>query len=293
MGKISESGVKLLLNEPMSRHTTLGIGGPARQYAEIFSAAQFAEILKRSIDGHTPLFVLGAGSNLLVKDNGFNGIVVRLKGDFESIQFERTEVIAGAGVFLPTLVKTCADQGLGGMEPLVGVPGTVGGALVMNAGTRELEIGQLVQSADCLETDGTVRTIPRRDIEFTYRSSSLTEKWICSARLKLHPGERAEIQRNIQQFLAYRLKTQPVASQNVGSVFRNPPGNFAGQLIEKAGLKGLRIGNAQVSEKHANFIINLGGAAAHDFLTLVTQIQQTVKEKFNIMLEPEFKVLGE
>lgn len=279
-------------NEPMSRHTTLGIGGPAKWYAEAKSMAELKKILYFSKEKNLPLFFLGAGSNLLVSDAGIQAVVVRLRGVFEEFQFSGNEVRTGAGAMLPTLVKSCAEKGLTGAEPLIGVPGTVGGALVMNAGTRELEIGKITKSVEILDEEKNLKLIPADQIRFYYRSSSLAGSILCFATLQLKPGNKDAIIQTIEKFLVTRRETQPIGTKNVGSIFKNPEGIFAAQLIEKAGFKGKRVGNAQVSPKHANFIVNLGGAKAEEVKNLIREIQEAVKEKFKVQLEPEIKFVG-
>ncbi len=292
MEQLLESGARITANEPMSKHTTLGIGGPAEWYAEAASVPHLKSLLAFAKSKNCPLFMLGAGSNLLVSDAGIAGLVVRLRGEFETFAFSGSSVRAGAGVFLPTLVKACAEKGLGGAEPLVGVPGTVGGGLVMNCGTRELWLGSITQSVEVLGADGALETIPAEKIDFKYRSSSLGGKILCFAALKLAPGKKEVIQKNIQDYLSMRLETQPIGTLNVGSIFKNPEGNFSARLIEQAGLKGFKIGAAQVSAKHANFFVNTGGATAKDYRALVEHARQTVKEKFGVSLEPEIKMVG-
>ncbi len=285
-------GAAVKEREPMAQHTTLAVGGPADWYVEVFNLEQLAALVKKARGRALPLFFMGAGSNLLVDDFGIRGVVAHLGGEFEKFTVEGDRVRAGAGVFLPTLVKQCADQFLGGIEPLVGVPGTVGGALAMNAGTRDLEMGTIVESVEILERDGTLKNMLKDEIKFSYRSSTLQGTTICFATLKLKRGNKDDIIPAIQKFLSYRLKTQPIGTLNVGSVFKNPPGHFAAELIEKAGLKGLTIGRAQVSGKHANFIVNCGGATAQDIKDLIMTVQHAVKEKFSISLDPEVKIVG-
>ncbi|OGR87272.1 MAG: UDP-N-acetylenolpyruvoylglucosamine reductase, partial [Elusimicrobia bacterium RIFCSPLOWO2_01_FULL_60_11] len=229
---------------------------------------------------------------LLVGDKGIPGLTLRLKGEFQSVEFNGDSVRAGAGVFLPTLVKLCADQGLGGVEPLVGIPGTVGGALAMNAGTRDLEIGSVIKTVEVLNAEGNLELLDSARLSFQYRLSSLSGKVVCFATLQLRRGMKDDIIRSIQSFLEWRLEKQPVGMLNVGSIFKNPEGDFAARLIESAGLKGLRVGAAQVSPKHANFIVNLGGAKAQDVKDLILEVQKKVKEKHGVDLEPEVKMVG-
>ncbi len=292
MKELIKFGIKVMEQELMAKHTTLAIGGPVDWYVEVFNLEQLRALIQVVERESLPLFFLGAGSNLLVDDSGIHGVVAHLQGEFEQISFNGNSVRAGAGVFLPTLVKLCAEKGLGGIEPLVGVPGTVGGALVMNAGTRDLEIGTIIQSVELIEKDGSLKILSQDQIKFQYRSSSLNGSILCFATLKLMAGNKDVIIQTVQKFLSYRLKTQPIGTLNVGSVFKNPPRHFAAELIEKAGLKGFKIGNAQVSPKHANFITNCGGASAQNIKDLIHKIQEIVKEKFSIELEPEVKIVG-
>lgn len=292
MKELIKLGIEVVEQEPMSKHTTLAIGGPVDWYVELFNLDQLRALVQVAQRESHPLFFLGAGSNLLVDDSGIRGVVAHLRGEFEQLSFNGNLVRVGAGMFLPTLVRQCAEKGLGGMEPLVGVPGTVGGALVMNAGTRDLEMGSVVESVEILESAGTVKILSKEQIKFQYRSSSLNGSILCFATLKLMAGNKDDIMRNVQNFLSYRLKAQPIGTLNVGSVFKNPPQHFAAELIEKAGLKGFKIGNAQVSPKHANFITNCGGATAQNIKDLIYKIQVVVKEKFSVELELEVKIVG-
>lgn len=292
MKELLEEGIPIVADEPMSKHTTLGIGGPAEWYAEVDSLSHLDKVLRAARQKNLPVFFLGAGSNLLVSDRGIAGLVIRLHGEFESVRFNGQEVRAGAGTLLPSLIKQAAERGLGGAEPLVGVPGTVGGALVMNAGTRELEIGQIVKSVEVIRSNGELHLIAADQISFQYRSSSLRNEIICFATLQLKPADKDDIIRTIQEFLSRRLQSQPIGTLNVGSIFKNPAGRYAAQLIEQAGLKGTKRGNAQISPKHANFIVNCGGASSEDVKGLIFEIQDAVYKKFGVRLEPEIKIVG-
>lgn len=292
MDRILKAGIKIVPDEPMSKHTTFRIGGPAEWYAEAVSVSQLILLMQYAQEKKIPIFFWGAGSNLLVSDHGIAGLVIHLCGEFETVTYNDDHVRAGSAVHLPTLVKMSAEKGLGGIEPLVGIPGTLGGALIMNAGTRELQIGQVVKSVEVIQPNGLFEVLTADQIQFQYRSSSLNGKTICFATLKLKPGNKDDIMRTVQNFLSHRLQTQPIGTLNAGSVFKNPEGHYAAQLIESAGLKGLKIGNAQVSTKHANFIVNLGGATAEDIKKLILEIQKKVHEKTGVRLEPEIKIVG-
>jgi len=292
MQELKDSKIKMIAQELMSRHTTLAIGGPAEWYVEVSTLTGLSQAREFARQKKLPAFFLGAGSNLLVCDRGIQAVVIRLRGEFEQALFDQTQVRAGAGTFLPTLVKLAAEKSLGGIEPLVGVPGTIGGALIMNAGTRELEIGKAVHSVEVLSEEGRLRTLEAGEIKFGYRCSSLENSIICFATLQLKAGKKDDIMRSIEFFLSNRLKSQPIGRLNVGSIFKNPVGDFAARLIESCGFKGRKNGKAQVSEKHANFIINSGGATAQEVKQLIFEIQTAVQEKYGVLLEPEIKMVG-
>lgn len=284
-----------LFDEKMSRHTTFRIGGPADAMVSARGVEDLVRLYRFARSRRVPVFILGWGSNLLVRDGGIRGIVLRLKGDFEKLRFSgERRVWAGAGVRLQKLVMACAQRGLAGTEPLIGVPGTVGGGLVMNAGTREGEIGGLVQSAELFDPKRLrVSTVPRSRITFRYRRSSLQKKLVIGANLELRPGSKVDILKAVRKSQQQRLKTQPVHSFNVGSVFKNPPRRFVAKLIEDAGLKGRSAGGARISGKHANFIENRARATARDVLRLVFEARKAVRERTGIELELEMKVVGE
>jgi len=282
------------LLEPMKKHTTWGIGGPADAYLEVRDLEELQAACRFSYGHGVPLFLLGFGSNLLVLDGGIRGIVLRMKGEFDHIERRSdTRLWAGAAVRLPRLVLYCAQRGLAGAEPLVGVPGTVGGALVMNAGTREGEIGELVREVGVMDLDCRPRLLTGADLRFEYRHSSLEGKILTGAILELKAGDKVDIMARIRRLQERRLRTQPVHSRNVGSVFKNPPGRFAARLIEDVGLKGYQVGGAMVSPRHANFIENVRGASAQDVLELIDIIRSRVRERSGVDLELEVRVVGE
>ncbi|MBI4422117.1 MAG: UDP-N-acetylmuramate dehydrogenase [Elusimicrobia bacterium] len=283
------------LDEPLSRHTTFHIGGPADAFVALHDEEQLARCFRFARERGLPVFLLGRGSNLLVRDRGLRGVTARLKGDFERLEFlPGTRVRAGAGARLPQLVLACAERGLAGAETLVGVPGTVGGGLVMNAGTREGEIGPLVRRVRLFDPERLEgRWLEAAEISFSYRRSSLENRVILVGELELKAGSKVDILRRVQQHQQRRQQTQPIHTFNVGSVFKNPPGRFVAQLIQEAGLKGLRQGGAKVSELHANFIENDQGATAADVLSLVANLRARVRERFGVELDLEMKVVGE
>jgi UDP-N-acetylmuramate dehydrogenase len=283
----------LKINEPMSRHTSLAIGGPADFFADVLTREELIAIRKVINRHHLPVFFVGAGSNLLVSDKGIRGLVIHLQGGLRQAVFDGTLVRAGAGAWLPTLARQCAERGLAGLESLVGVPGTVGGGVVMNAGTREGVVGDRVESVEVIDETAHVRLLTGKDLEFAYRHSNLEGQWVVSAGLRLKPSEKANIIKRIDELLRYRAETQPLGTSNCGSVFKNPEGFAAAQLVDQAGFKGVRCGGAQVSERHANFIINEDNAAARDVRLLMQQIQDKVFEKFSVRLQPEIKIVGD
>ncbi len=283
------------LREPLSRHTTFHIGGPADAYLEIASPGQLPGIFTFARERGIPVLMVGCGSNLLCLDGGVRGIVIRLRGEFERLQFlEGGRVRAGAGARLPQLAVECAEHGLAGAETLVGVPGTVGGGVVMNAGTREGEIGSLVHRVLVFDPQGLQEAwVERPQLQFRYRGSNLENRVILLVELVLKTGSKVDILNRIQELQKRRQQTQPIHTYNVGSVFKNPPGHFVAKLIEGAGLKGERRGGARVSPLHANFIENDGRATASDVLELVGVLRDGVRERFGLELELEMKVIGE
>ena len=282
-------------DEPLAPKTTFKIGGPADCYIEAGNVVELEALLHVAALHGLPLLLLGWGSNVLVADGGVRGVVVRLRGEFERIDFlEDHRVRAGAAVRVPQLVVACAERGLSGDESLVGIPGTVGGALVMNAGTRDGEIGALVREVRILDAQSLkVRQMPVEDLRFSYRSSNLSRRIVLGCVLQLKPGDKGSIMSLVQRYQQKRLQTQPIHTYNVGSTFKNPPGRFAAQLIEEAGLKGFSVGGARVSPMHANFIENFSGAKAAEVLALVRLVQDKVRSAAGVELELEMKVIGE
>ena len=286
---------RALLDEPLARHTTFRIGGPADVFLPAGDREEVLTALRLARGAGVPVFVLGWGSNLLVKDNGVRGLVLRLAGGFERVEFiGGGRVRAGASVRVPQLVVSCAEKGLSGLEPIVGVPGTVGGAVVMNAGTRDGEIGPLVEELEVVDPAAAcARVIRRSELRFSYRASSLGPLVVMTATLQLKPGDKGDIMALVARYQQKRLQTQPIHTFNVGSTFKNPPGRFAAKMIEESGLKGFAVGGARISPMHANFIENFAGATARDVLALVDLIRERVRAAFGVDLELEMRVVGE
>ena len=281
-------------DEPMAEHTTFHIGGPADVYAEAGNLKELEALLNWAKRREVPFFLMGWGSNLLVLDGGIRGLVIRLAGEFQQIcQEGEAEVYAGAAVRLPALVSFCAGRGLSGLQALTGIPGTVGGALVMNAGTPEGQIGDFVSGVWAWdEGAGKARELGSSQVHFGYRQSSLGGMVLLGVRLKLKRDSKDAIIAATRELQARRTKAQPVRLYNAGSIFKNPSGDYAARLIESAGLKGARSGDAQVSEQHANFIVNLGRARAREVLDLIEKIRSAVRKIHQVDLELEVQVVG-
>lgn len=282
---------KIKFQEPMQGHTTFKIGGPAEYYAEPKDTRQLKLLLKSANRYNIPILVIGAGSNILVNDNGLKGIVLRLNSPaFKKVSLGHNRLSVASGVSLSRLLKIARQQGLAGLEFLAGIPGTVGGALAMNAGIPKKNIGDLVEAASVMDYRGKIRTFPKEKIKFGYRTSNLSKYIILNARLKLIKEDKREIKNRIKEYLGYRRKTQGKSRASAGCVFKNYKGLSAGKIIDLCGLKGKRVRGASISGRHANFILNLGHAQARDVLRLMALVKKEVKKKFNITLEPEIKI---
>ncbi|HEY8347123.1 MAG TPA: UDP-N-acetylmuramate dehydrogenase [Symbiobacteriaceae bacterium] len=281
-------------NEPLKRHTTFRIGGPADFLVEVADRRELTAVLALAGREQVPVYVLGRGSNLLVADEGVRGIVLKLTGEFRQYQIQDTRVTAGGGCDLPKLATRLAKAGLGGLEFACAIPGTVGAGLVINAGAHGGDMSRCVESALVVWPDGREQRLSAAEIGFGYRTSRLqgTKAIVADVTFQLHREDEAVLRERMRAYLERRRATQPLQFPNAGSIFRNPPGDFAGRLIEQAGLKGMRIGDAQVSEKHANFIVNLGNATARDVLLLLENVRKIVQDRFGVRLEPEVRIWG-
>ena len=285
---------RIVYGEPLDKYTSFGIGGPADIMVFPEGEADVRAALRLCREERVPYLVLGGGSNLLVRDGGFRGVVLHLEGVFTQLNVEGKRVWAGAGVRLSRLVAFCSKLALSGVECLAGVPGTVGGAVRGNAGAFGVSIADHLVAVRLLTREGDEHVFSRDRMEFSYRRSSLPEGCvILEAAFDLEQGDTGEIRRRISANLVQRNRGQPVEWRSAGSVFKNPPGEYAGRLVEKAGLKGVRVGGACISPKHGNFIINLGGATATDILALIDLMQRQVREKMQVELELEVRVVGE
>lgn len=287
----------LFCEEPMKGYTTFRVGGPARWMVCPRGEEELQEILRLCRESGTPFFILGRGSNLLVSDRGYDGVVINLRRHMNRVSAdEKTgEITAEAGAFLPAVSQAALAAGLTGLEFAAGIPGTMGGGLFMNAGAYGGELRQVVTEARVLDRQGCIRTIPADQLELGYRTSRFVRSGeiILSCRLQLAPGDREQIKALMEELNGRRRDKQPLEYGSAGSTFKRPEGYFAGKLIEDAGLKGYTIGGAQVSEKHAGFVINTGSATAADICTLCRHIIRTVAEKFGVELELEVQLLGD
>jgi len=283
-----------LLNEPMSRHTSYGIGGPAGAYITPRDQDDLRRILHFADEQNIPVFFIGSGSNLLVADEGINGIVITLIKSFNKLEIKGCHIYAETGVMLGHMVKHCIKQKLTGLETMVGVPGTLGGALMMNAGAFGSEISNCLKNVDVMTLTGEIKQYSVKDIDFHYRHSSFKkDEIIMSANFVLKKATKQEIMNKRAKASAGRKETQPLRFRSAGSLFKNPKKDVAaGYLIDKAGLKGTHRGDAEISEKHANFFVNHGKANAEDIVFLIRLARKTVEKKFGINLELEVKTLG-
>lgn len=276
---------------PMSAHTTLAVGGPARWYFRPRDIESLAEAL-RTIPAETAILPLGRGSNMLVPDNGFNGVVIDF-GTLSRIEISDDILTTEAGARMSKVAQQCAAHGLSGFEFLATVPGDMGGGIAMNAGAFGQQLSDALVSIQVLHRHGETETLQREQLQMNYRHTTLPEMaLVLSGRFRLQRGEPETIRERMRSMRKQRSDSQPLSLPNCGSVFKNPEGDFAARLIEAAGLKGTKAGNARISSTHANFIVNEGRASSEDVLALIRMAQQAVEEKFGIRLEPEVRILG-
>lgn len=285
---------RYVLEEPMSRHTTFRIGGPARVFVSPGDERDLAAILLFCADKGIPYAFLGNGSNLLVSDRGFEGIIISM-GNWNGLHIEGKQMRAGAGVLLPRLSRKALDVSLTGLEFACGIPGTIGGALVMNAGAYGREMKDVVRRVKVMTRDGSVKTLEAEALRLGYRTSVIPKEGyvVLEAELELAFGDPQAIRAEMEELSARRREKQPLEYPSAGSTFKRPPGYFAGKLIDDAGLRGLRVGDAQVSEKHCGFVVNRGNATAADVLSLCAQVRERVREAFGVELELEVRRLGD
>lgn len=288
-----------LLSQRFSQQTQLmpllsiRTGGPARYLLEVTDGREAALAWTTARALGVPVLLMGNGSNLLIPDEGFEGLVIRFGEGYAHLEVQGEYLIARAGVTLKTLAYFAADRGLAGLAFAAGIPGSLGGGLIMNAGAYHGELSQVVEAVECVDRDGRQFTLTRDEAKLSYRHSLMMDEglMVLGATLRLTPGSRDALYATMAEFQALRREKQPLAWPSAGSFFKRPTGYYAGALIEQAGLKGTSVGGAQVSEKHAGFLINTGGATTKDFLALKDLVQQKVMERFNVALEPEVRII--
>ena len=287
------AGLKKIVrtDEPLAGRTWMRIGGPAKYFIQPQDAEQLADVVSRCRENEVPMYVLGSGANLLIDDAGVKGAVISLRqGRFMQTEFNEIGVRVSAGVDMGKLVLRCVREGQSGLEGLTGIPGTVGGCVWMNAGGAFGDIGSAVESIEVMNENGEVFTRYRDDLAFAYRRTNISAKFILSTQFRLTEDDPQRILRQVKQIWIYKKNSQPLAHRNAGCVFKNPRGLSAGALIDKAGLKGQKVGGAYVSEKHANFILADSGTRASDVLKLINIIRETVYKRFEVYLELELEV---
>ncbi|WP_096154725.1 MULTISPECIES: UDP-N-acetylmuramate dehydrogenase [Bacillus] len=290
----SEVG-KVLQNEPLANHTTMKIGGPADLLVEPTSMDKLQELMNIINKYNLKWTVIGRGSNLLVSDKGIEGIVIKLGAGLDHMELDGEKLTVGGGFSLIKLVTLISKQGLSGLEFAGGIPGSVGGAVFMNAGAHGSDISNVLIKARVLFEDGKMEWLSKDDFQFSYRTSILQKERpgiVLEAIFQLSQGEREKVVAQLQKNKDYRRDTQPWSHPCAGSIFRNPLPNYAGQLIEESGLKGFSVGGAKISEMHGNFIVNANNAKAQDVLDLIQHVKDTIKEKYDITMETEVEIIG-
>lgn len=292
------AGLKVKIAEPLARYTSMKIGGPADYFIEVETAAALADLLATLQRGGEHFYLLGNGSNVLISDGGVRGAVIRLAGEFKQVEWreagDSAAVDAGAACVVTQLVRQAARKGYAGLEFAEGIPGSVGGALFMNAGAFGSEFEKVVDRVEAMTRSGEPLRLARAEMTFSYRDSHLPQGTVITrVGLRLYRHESDAVSTRVRELVGKRKSSQPSGFPNSGSMFRNPPGDYAGRLIEAAGLKGRRLGQAQISERHANFIVNHGGATANDVRQLMDLAKTEVRRQFGVGLVAEVKFVGD
>ncbi len=292
------SGARVKVSEPLARYTSMKVGGPADFFIEVENAAALTGVLRTLNRYRTSFFLLGNGSNVLISDRGVRGAVIHLAGAFKQAEWRHEDEIAwvrvGAAFAVTQLVREAARKGCGGLEFAEGIPGTIGGALFMNAGAYGSEFEKVIDQVDGFTREGEPIRLSRNEMTFTYRDSHLPVGMVVTqVQLRLRQEDSAKVTSKVRELVTKRKSSQPSGYPNSGSMFRNPPGDFAGRLIEAAGLKGKKIGHAQISPRHGNFIVNLGGAKGEEVRQLMELARNEVRTRFGVELEPEVRLLGD
>lgn len=285
----------LLLDEPMSRHTSFRIGGPADMMAMPKNETELCNLLQKAAANNIPVTLIGNGSNLLVRDKGIRGLVIKLGNMLNEIKVEENGITFGSGVSLALASRKAAENSFTGMEFAVGIPGSIGGAVYMNAGAYDGEMANVVTSVRVMDAAGKVTVLSANDLQFAYRKTALQNSGfiVTSVTVTLKKAKQSDIYAKMDDFSQRRISKQPLELPSAGSMFKRPPGYFAGTLIDQTGLKGYTVGGAQVSEKHAGFVVNIGNATAADVLQLIKDIQDRVMAAHGVYLQPEVLVIGE
>lgn len=289
---LGDENVKL--NEPMSKHTTFRIGGNADVFVTPSTDKQVLDCINIAKQNKAKYYIIGNGSNLLVKDNGFRGVIIQLYKNFSNIEVSGNTIIAQSGALLSATAKTALNNCLEGMECLSGIPGTIGGAVCMNAGAYGGEMKDIVTEVKVI-IDDKIQTISAKDAGFGYRTSNIMKNnmIVLEAKMELKKGNSDDIKAKMSEYMQSRNSKQPIELPSAGSTFKRPEGYFAGKLIDDSGLRGYSVGDAQVSPKHCGFVVNNGKASANDVLTLIQNVSDIVMEKFGVKLEPEVRIIGE
>lgn len=285
----------VLIDEPMKKHTTFRIGGMADYFVTPTDVLSLTGIISECLKNNIEYYIIGNGSNLLVGDGGYRGVIVQLYDRFNNITWQGQEVTVMAGALLSKVGRQAADKGCSGFEFATGIPGTVGGAVAMNAGAYGGEISDCIVKARLMDSKGNMKWYSKEELRLGYRKSVVIDEGlvVIEAVLRLQKSTREKVEKKLVQLMTARKEKQPLEFPSAGSTFKRPEGYFAGQLIQEAGLKGFAYGNAMVSDKHSGFVINKGNATAKEVITLISMVQEKVYENSGIRLEPEVKILGE
>lgn len=286
---------RVLTDEPMNRHTTFRIGGPADYFVMPSSEEELKQVLSVCREEEIPYYIIGNGSNLLVSDHGYRGVIIQIYKEMNEVRVEGNRIYAQAGALLSKIAMEALGAGLSGFEFAHGIPGTLGGACVMNAGAYGGEMKDVLLDVTVIDENGDLKKIAKEDLELGYRTSIIAKKGyiVVGATIELKEGDREEIRGLMNELKEKRVSKQPLEFPSAGSTFKRPEGYFAGKLIQDSGLRGFRVGGAMVSEKHCGFVINAGDATAADVNNLMKQVSDIVQEKFGVPMEPEVKRLGE
>lgn len=286
---------KILFNEPMKEHTSFKIGGPADVMIIPDSEGRIVEAVKFCRENNIKYFIMGNGTNLLVKDGGIRGVVIKIANGFNRIDIDGTRVVCQSGALLSTVANRLLKQSLTGFEFASGIPGTIGGAITMNAGAYGGEMKDIVLKVRALDQNNKIVELTKDDMDFRYRGSRVVDEGlvVLAAEFQLEKGEYSKIEERMKDLTHQRTSKQPLEFPSGGSTFKRPEGYYAGKLIDDAGLRGIRYGDAQVSEKHCGFIVNTGKATFHDVYMLIQTVQKIVHDKFGVLLEPEIKIIGD